>query len=104
MLSVYDTQCIDIGTTQSNKHCMYISTKAFIAENSILNLMYCRINCTEWFKINLRLFKSHISDKWDDIMNLFEDINCYILGKCGESGIKIDVQVTEMVVLFGQIT
>ncbi len=30
---------------------------------------------TEWFKINLTLFKSHISHKWGNIMKLFEDIN-----------------------------
>ena len=29
---------------------------------------------TEWFKINLTLFMSHISHKWENIMNLFEDI------------------------------
>ncbi len=30
---------------------------------------------TEWFKINLTLFKSHISHKWRNIMDLFEDIH-----------------------------
>ncbi len=29
---------------------------------------------TEWFKINLALFKSHISHKWEIIIDLFEDI------------------------------
>ncbi len=29
---------------------------------------------TEWLKINLTLFKSHISHKWENIINLFEDI------------------------------
>ncbi len=29
---------------------------------------------TEWFKINLTLFKTHVSHKWDSIMNLFEHI------------------------------
>ncbi len=32
------------------------------------------IENTEWFKINLTLFISHISHKWENIMNLFEDI------------------------------
>ena len=30
--------------------------------------------CTEWFKINLTLFKIHVSHKWDSTMNLFEYI------------------------------
>ena len=54
----------------------------------------CLVN-TEWFKINLTLFKSHISHKWEDIMNLFEDIftKCNTLGRFGENGIKIDVEI-----------
>ena len=38
------------------------------------NLFYphtMKANCTEWFKINLTLFRSRISHKWENIMNLF---------------------------------
>ncbi len=50
--------------------------------------------CTVWFKINLTLFKSHISCKWLNMVNLLMIFKrCGILGGCGESGIKIDAQI-----------
>ncbi len=49
---------------------------------------------TEWFKINLTLFKSPISHKWGNIMNFLKIfIKGDTLGGCGESGIKVDVEI-----------
>ena len=33
------------------------------------------IGSTVWFKINLTLFETHISHKWNSIMNLFDNID-----------------------------
>ena len=35
--------------------------------------------------------ESHISRKWGNILNLFEDHNLF--GGCGESGIKMNAQI-----------
>ncbi len=49
------------------------------------------------FKINLTLFKSHISHKWENIMNLFEDILQTVIP--WESGVKAGVKVASKVML-----
>ncbi len=46
----------------------------------------------------LTLFKTRISPKCGNVMNLFEDIfaNYDFLGGCGNSGIKMNVQITKL--------
>ena len=48
------------------------------------------------------LFKSHIWHKCENVMNLFEDINVLWLRGCGESGIKIDVEIMKWEIVFWQ--
>ena len=46
-------------------------------QKNIIRLYFVQlvVDNTEWFKINLTLFISHISHKWGNIMNLFEDFH-----------------------------
>ncbi len=60
--------------------------------------------CTVWLKIRWILFKTHISHKWDNIMNLFEDIyKLWYLGRMWWKWHQNWCSNTEMVVLFKQI-
>ncbi len=52
----------------------FISVTLILIENKPTN-QDVHVNSTEWFKINLTLFKNHISHKWGNIMNLFEDFH-----------------------------
>ena len=71
--------CLDIGNPpEVTSHLILKSDSVHGApKTSILILCTSSFDvavCTEWFKINLTLFKSYISHKWENIMNLLEDI------------------------------
>ena len=53
---------------------------------------------TEWFKINLMLFKSHISPKWENKLNLFE-YNLQSVVPWEDSPSKVMLKYNEMQVL-----
>ena len=55
--------------------CHNVNLQSVTTHDSNTNSTHYQIlRSTEWFKINLTLFMSHISHKWENIMNLFDDI------------------------------
>ena len=75
-----------------NSTLFYLCTEILNTGLNIFSTQDLIIQCGS--KINLTLFKTHVSHKWKSIMNLFDNIYKAYLGyNVVKSGIKIDAQI-----------